>query len=139
MIIAILFLRMGPVTGCLPSVLASPIPPWALGGGTASLSPFQRSLRLAASPYGRLFIRQRPKGHTPLEPPTALCSKPSTPSAAGVAGEHPGLGWVGATHSNLMKIVITDLKLLALPFLDLSITSLMLNPEERVFSCPDES
>ncbi len=91
MIIAILFLRMGPVTGCLPSVLAPPIPPWGI------------------------------------------------PSAAGVAGEHPGLGWVGATHSNLMKIVITDLKLLALPFLDLSITSLMLNPEERVFSCPDES
>jgi hypothetical protein len=49
--VRLIFLRMGPVTGCPPSALAPPIPPWG------------------------------------------------TPSAAGVAGENPWLGWVGATHS----------------------------------------
>jgi hypothetical protein len=95
-----LFFKMGPVKGCPPSVLAPPIPPVGPWRGTASLSPFQRSLRLAASPPAT-------KGAYPLGTPNGFVFKAVNPFRCGRCGGAPR-----ATHPYLMEIFITGKKMI---------------------------
>ena len=101
--IAILYFRMGPVTGYPPSVLADlSLTDRGIQGGMPLWS--QGEAR-----EGEAGSRRRPLVGGRIPPPRTAIPPWGTPSAAGVAGEHPWLGWVGATHPYLMKTVIIDL------------------------------